>query len=783
MVMKKVIFLPFLFLTFIVNGQNLSDYQKIDSTQVFNFGVERDYPWVGGFNNPQFSQIDLNNDGFEDIAVFDKTGDRVYTFLNDGVQGQADYTYAPQYEKFFPDTLRNMMLLRDMNCDGKQDIFTQRPNGGGIRVYENTTPSSVSDSFSFELTYPDLEATYGGGQTFVYLLSSDIPIIEDMDGDGDLDIVSGHNYGTYFSYYENVAPNCDTLIFDKVSENACWAGFFEDVYGTVVLDDSACQTWRLANDVPPLYDQNKQRGAERHAGSAITAFDLNADGLMDVILSDVDRPGVKAIYNGGAPDSAYMVSVDTAFPSNSLPVDLPNMSGVFFMDVNNDGLKDFIAAPTQRNQSKDVDNSWLYLNTGTSTNPVFTFNRKDFLSRQMIDHGTGSYPRFVDVDQDGLKDILIGNTGYFQNYNSIAFTTEWKGQLAYYRNSGDSLNPKFEYITNDYLGNMKSDLQGMYCDFGDLDGDGDLDMVAGSIYGNIAYFENSALTGSQMVLALIDSNFMNIQGGSFLMPDLYDLDGDGDLDIIAGNSNGSIDYFENTGSTTNPQFQSSPTQQNLGGVYHKKPAYYGHIAPEIIPFPTDTSTEKMIVSTYEYGVFVYDFQSNPFGNYTAIDSIKFKGRQIAMTGAVMSHANDSIELLYGEKTGGLNYLALPHIFQDTTPIDTTPVDTTPVDTTPVDTTPVDTTGIWLKNINRNLQVDIYPNPTNDLFYIDVATKGRETMLISIYDMKGVLVKERRLIINKKLRSEEFDLSGYDSGVYLIRLLTEDGLITKRITKK
>jgi hypothetical protein len=770
--MKNLLCLSLLFLSIIVNGQSLSDYQKIDSTKVFNFGVERDYPWAGGFNNPQFSQIDLNKDGFGDIAVFDKTGDRVYTFLNDGVQGQADYSYAPQYEKFFPDTLRNMMLMRDMNCDGKMDIFTQRPNGGGIRVYENITPSSVNDSLSFDLVYPDLEATFSGGQTFVYLLSSDIPIIEDMDGDGDLDIVSGHNFGTYFTLYENVASNCDTLIYDKVTGNACWAGFFENVYGEVILNDSFCQTYKLGNHIPPLYDHSQHRGAERHAGSALSAFDLNADGLMDIVLSDVDRPGVKGVFNGGTPDSAYMVSVDTAFPSNSLPVDLPNMSAVFFMDVNNDGLQDFIAGPTQRDQSKDVKNSWLYLNTGTATNPVFTFNRKDFLSRQMIDHGTGSYPKFIDVDKDGLKDILVGNTGFFQNYNDLAFKTVWKSQLAYLKNVGDSTMPKFDFITNDFEGIGQLNMEGLYPTFGDLDGDGDLDMLAGKINGEVAFFRNTSPVGAPIQFTLVDSSFMNIQSSPFFTPELYDLDQDGDLDILAGNNNGSINYYENIGSASNPQFQSSVTQQNLGGVFHKRPAYPGNLALSIIPFPTVNSSEKLIVSSYEHGVFVYDFLNpDASGNYPVIDSMMVKGRQIALTGDVVTYANDSIELIYGEKTGGLTYLALPLMHQDTTNGDTTASDTG------------DTTGVWTSSIYRDVQFDLYPNPTNDVFYIDVATKERETVLLSVYDIKGVLVKERRLTVNKKLTREELDLSGYESGVYLIRLLSQEGVVTKRITKK
>jgi len=42
------------------------------------------YPWAGGLNNPQFSNADLDHDGLQDLVVFDRTGNKLLTFRNNG---------------------------------------------------------------------------------------------------------------------------------------------------------------------------------------------------------------------------------------------------------------------------------------------------------------------------------------------------------------------------------------------------------------------------------------------------------------------------------------------------------------------------------------------------------------------------------------------------------------------------------------------------------------------------------------------------------------------------
>src|SRR5262245_49641511 len=74
--------------------------------------------WVGGLNASQYNTMDLNDDGKEDLVLFDRMADKVLTFLNQ----DNTYHYAPAYESFFPTEITNWLLLRDHNCDGKKDI-------------------------------------------------------------------------------------------------------------------------------------------------------------------------------------------------------------------------------------------------------------------------------------------------------------------------------------------------------------------------------------------------------------------------------------------------------------------------------------------------------------------------------------------------------------------------------------------------------------------------------------------------------------------------------------
>jgi hypothetical protein len=104
-------------------------------------------PWAGGLNAAQHNTLDLNQDGKDDLVIFDRMANKVITFIN-----QDDhYQHAPHYEALFPSDISNFILLRDFNCDGKKDLFTS--DVLGIKVYLNTSAPESNLSWQHFLFY------------------------------------------------------------------------------------------------------------------------------------------------------------------------------------------------------------------------------------------------------------------------------------------------------------------------------------------------------------------------------------------------------------------------------------------------------------------------------------------------------------------------------------------------------------------------------------------------------------------------------------------------------
>ena len=78
----------------------------------------------GGLNQPQFSNMDFNNDGNQDLFVFDRSGNKVLVFISKvSVSGDVTYFYDPLYEEYLPGG-KEFMRLVDYNDDGRPDLWT-----------------------------------------------------------------------------------------------------------------------------------------------------------------------------------------------------------------------------------------------------------------------------------------------------------------------------------------------------------------------------------------------------------------------------------------------------------------------------------------------------------------------------------------------------------------------------------------------------------------------------------------------------------------------------------
>jgi hypothetical protein len=167
--------------------------------------------------------------------------------------------------------------------------------------------------------------------------------------------------------------------------------------------------------------------------------------------------------------------------------------------------------------------------------------------------------RYVDYDGDGAQDLIIG-VGDWKAYGwDNAYTSEgvWTngplhGYVYFVRNSGSTEKPRYGEPVKVLADGKPVDVFGCPSpNFGDWDGDGDLDLLCGEFLDGFTYFENIG-TRAQPVYAA--GRRLTCADGTKLSMDLemitptaIDWDGDGDLDLICGDEDGRVAFIENTG--------------------------------------------------------------------------------------------------------------------------------------------------------------------------------------------------------------------------------------------
>jgi hypothetical protein len=88
---------------------------------------------------------------------------------------------------------------------------------------------------------------------------------------------------------------------------------------------------------------------------------------------------------------------------------------------------------------------------------------------------------------------------------------------------------------------------------GDLDGDGDLDLLVGESSGTVNHFENVGTT-LEPRFELVTETFADIEVGRRSAPLLHDLDGDGLPDLLVGSEEDGVQVYRNVGTRTMSDF-------------------------------------------------------------------------------------------------------------------------------------------------------------------------------------------------------------------------------------
>ncbi|MCB0401101.1 MAG: T9SS type A sorting domain-containing protein [Flavobacteriales bacterium] len=747
--MKRIASLLFvLSCTLIAHAQlNFFRYDNIDVLKtngdtLFN-------AWAGGFNSVQFSEVDLDLDGIKDLFVFDRTGNRMSTFINKGTPNQVDYKHNPLYLQFLPD-MQHWVLFRDFNCDGKMDIFTYY--SGGIRIYKNTSTSMLSFAIEDSLVYSDYQPdSINPNLIPLYVSGADLPAIDDIDNDGDLDILTFDVAGTRVVYHKNMAMEnygtCDSTSFEL--KNNCWGYIKENPSSnTVVLFDTCSFN---------VGSPEKFSGGNKHSGSTLLTLDVDGNNSKDLVLGDVGTNNLSLLYNSDfSPNltASSITSVDTAFPANNtstIPVDMYIFPAGFYLDVDNDNVKDLISSTNCSFNCLNDSNVWLYKNYNATNNPDFGFETNSFLQEQMIEVGEGAHPVFFDYNADGLLDMVVGTYGVF----STSTVPNHTASLWLYENIGTANSPAFQLVTKDYLGissinldiNFNQPAVRLMPTFGDLDGDGDEDLLIGDFFGYLHFFENTAGMGNPAVFVLNQVQYQSIDVGLYAAPQLIDLNRDNLLDLVIGERYGNFRYYENTGTSTSPVF--TKITDTLGYVNTKRSYEF---SGNSTPFIFDNAGQYMMLSGSVNG-YIYHFgniDGNLNGTFTLVDSTYlniWEGSQTAIHGNDLDN-DGTIDLLIGNYSGGVAF------YKGDKP------------------TAID-------DIPQLEEILLYPNPAYQTLNIDVRNNSLNQARLELIDLLG------KSILETTLHSSRISLNISDlaHGVYLLKFSNEQGSKVMKFIKR
>ncbi|MGB0839482.1 MAG: T9SS type A sorting domain-containing protein, partial [Chitinophagales bacterium] len=520
-------------------------------------------------------------------------------------------------------------------------------------------------------------------------------------------------------------------------------GFYEDgISPSLGLNSSVCEE---GLNTPEISDEK----GIKHPGSTFLLLDLDGDLDKEVILGDIAFENLVMGINGGTPTEALITDQDIAFPSYTNPALVFTFPAAFSADVNNDGLQDLLVTPNAFAQSKHYENVWYYENVSTTDQVEFEYRQNDLFVAQSIDVSDLAHPAFFDHNNDGLLDLVIGNDAYKLDVNDEF------AALALYENVGTATSPAFNLVTNDYATVSQQFVLPRFAlrpTFGDLDGDGDEDMLLGDKDGYLHYFKNNPDAEGTAQFSLFQEQFQGIDIKQNVTPHLYDVNGDELLDFVAGFHNGLLVYAQNTGTASNPLFSDLSTSPPFFGnvdirVYSENPFTTGNSYS--VPYLFKWNGElRLAVGALDGTIAIFrDIENNlnPGDDFELVDApvIPRDGLGYASPAFADLDNDGYLDMLVGTNRGGLLWYEQSQV--------------TSMEETPI-TNPT------------TLDIHITPNPSQDLLNIVVnAISPNTSSTVEIFNTLRQKLFQNTLSPSSNTHQIQVTTTNWQSGVYLIRV--------------
>ena len=465
----------------------LKYYQKnaADAPSLFTEQTGEDNPFnaikVGGYSAPIF--FDIDGDSNLDLVLGALDGTLKY-FLNESAGDIITFTEQTGTDNPFSGFDvggYSTPTFADVDEDGDLDLVVGE-NGGTLKYFLN---ESAGSTITFTAKTAASENPFNGFDVGTHAA----PAFADIDGDGDLDLVVGGRLGI-LNYFLNESTN-NTITFTAKTAAS------ENPFNSINIGTYSTPTFA----------------------------DIDGDGDLDLVVGG--HVGILNYFlnesTGGS--ISFTDKTSTKNPFNGF--DVENYAIPTLADIDGDGDQDFVVG--ERGGTLKY-----FLNESTGGSISFTEKTSDENPFNSINIGTYSTPTFADVDGDGDQDLVVGeSTGtlkYFRNEST-------GGQISFTKKTGTD-NPFNGFDVGDYAAPT----------IADIDGDGDLDLIVGAYDGTLKYFLNESV-GSTITFTpktpASENPFNGFDVGASSAPTFADIDGDGDLDMAVGESDGILNYFLN----------------------------------------------------------------------------------------------------------------------------------------------------------------------------------------------------------------------------------------------
>jgi hypothetical protein len=494
-----------------------------------------------------------------------------------------------------------------VDADGDPDLLSEQPFSY-VRLYRN------EGAAGYRLVADTIRDARGGA---IFSDRQNIPNAADIDCDGRLDLFIGRLAGTITRYEATGAVGATVAPFRHVEDR---------FQGIEIIAEFGNPLYRPPADTAPT------TGPSMHGANTRALADVDGDGDIDLFWGDFFEPGLLLMENTGTCARPDMSGGPVAFPSHD-PVLTSGYNAPTFGDADGDGDPDLVMGVLggAYDANRSAADNLYYFAQGDGRFELVTTR---LISQ--LDVGAESVPVLVDWEGDGDLDLLLAN--------KVDPTEVGTSRIYLFENETGPQGPS-------YVARGPIAVQGAYHNapaLGDLDADGDLDMVLGTWRPDVAVLWNRG-SRSEPRYEAAGAPLVTLTRGANAVPTLGDLDGDGDLDLIVGEASGTLNLYRNEGTPREPSFALvSDAYLDVDVGRRAAPALVDLDGDGDLDLVVGSETEGLVVFRNEGGTEAADFRAVPSGFPAGLPT-----NAVPALGDI--DGNGTLELFVGGAGGGVMY--------------------------------------------------------------------------------------------------------------------------------